>query len=86
MLGSPPGVNSHLNQFNTQMLPRCTKKSRLVHQVLIAMGIALSLYFYYIFSFIFSGAIDELNSKLNYVVRCRCGWCTDLLIIALPGV
>ena len=40
-------------------------------------------YFYYIFSFIFGGAIDELNSQLNYVVRCGCGWCTDLLIIAL---
>ena len=62
MVGSPPGVNSQLNQFNAQMLARSTKKSRLVHQVLNAMGMALSLYFYSIFSFIFGGAIDELNS------------------------
>ena len=84
MVGSPPGVNSQLNQLNAEMLARSTKKSRLVHQVLNAMGMALGLYFYCIFSFIFGGAIDELNSQSNYVVRCGCGWCTDLLIIALP--
>ena len=47
-----------LDRFNAQTLPRGTKKSRLVHQVLNTMDIALHLYFYFIFSFIFDGAID----------------------------
>ena len=83
MVGSPPGVNWQLDQFTAQMLPCSMKKLRPVYQILNTMDIALILSFYCIFNFIFGGVVINWSGGWIPWWRHGCGWCTDLLIIAI---